>query len=228
MFDHGSAKLDLKTPGTLTVGGVWEVTPYWSLMGTIAYSSWNKVNRFDVFTGIDEVNPDFVIISLLDDLLGGAIDIENLVALDTTVATLNLNGKDTVFAAIGTKYQANDYWTLKAGFAYDQTPCSTSTRELRIPDNDRYHVALGARCDFNSTFRADIGIQYVYVPRTGIRNNPIIAVPAFPPTIGATIGSTTIEIPIDVVHVPPKSQGFNGNINSSAFVFAVQISMVLP
>ncbi|MBR0643207.1 OmpP1/FadL family transporter [Plastoroseomonas hellenica] len=51
--------------------------------------------------------------------------------------------RDTVFLSIGGEYRATDTVTLRAGFAWDQTPVRDTTRTPRIPDSNRYWLSAG-------------------------------------------------------------------------------------
>lgn len=52
--------------------------------------------------------------------------------------------KDSWFLSAGGEYRLNDKLTLRAGFAWDQTPVPNETRTPRIPDSDRYWLSAGA------------------------------------------------------------------------------------
>ncbi|HEY4254208.1 MAG TPA: outer membrane protein transport protein [Roseomonas sp.] len=51
--------------------------------------------------------------------------------------------RDSVFLSIGGEYKASDTVTLRAGFAWDQSPVPNATRTPRIPDANRYWLSAG-------------------------------------------------------------------------------------
>ena len=51
--------------------------------------------------------------------------------------------EDTIFASIGAEWKLNDQWTLRAGYAEDQTPTQDYTRTPRLPDADRQWLSFG-------------------------------------------------------------------------------------
>ncbi|WP_248798613.1 outer membrane protein transport protein [Pseudomonas sp. MWU13-2105] len=53
------------------------------------------------------------------------------------------NYKDSMMYSVGGDYRLTDRLTLRAGVAFDQTPTRDSTRDPRIPDNDRWFTSLG-------------------------------------------------------------------------------------
>ena len=58
--------------------------------------------------------------------------------------TLSEHWHDTWTASLGAEYQVDSQWTLRGGFAFDQTPVSSTYVTPRIPDGDRYWLAVGA------------------------------------------------------------------------------------
>lgn len=55
-----------------------------------------------------------------------------------------LNYEDSGRIAVGADYAISDAWSVRAGFAYDQTPTQAEFRSARISDDNRYYFALGA------------------------------------------------------------------------------------
>ena len=43
----------------------------------------------------------------------------------------------------GGDYKVSDQWTVRAGYALDETPAPAAFRTVRIPDNDRHIFAVG-------------------------------------------------------------------------------------
>lgn len=243
LFSDGIASCDYKTPGMITAGFKYDVSRRWSLIGTVAYNLWSQVKEITIHTNIPQVivNPRFL--GLINSLIPGLIPsppgpfppgttfaIENIMTLDTGKATVRVNGKDSVLVAIGSKYVASDMWTLKMGFAFDQSPIQTKYRELRIPDNDHYLFSIGARCNFNDCIFADIGLEYIFTPKCGIKHNPILAVPSVPPTLLITLPTgQTIPFPLNnEIMVPVQEQGFSGPIQTTALAFAIQVGIIFP
>ena len=237
LFSAGDATCRFKTPAVLTVGFKYEVNSCWSLLGTIGYNLWSQVKKIEIFTGIDQVSVVPASLAVLESFIpaffpippGATVKVNNPITLRTGVATVMIDGKDAVFLALGSKYVASDMWTLKMGFAYDQSPLRSGTRELRIPDNDHYLLSVGARCNFNEFVFADFGLEYIYTPKCGIHNNPVLPVPAVPATLTVTEGAFSETVPISqFITVPQSQQGFNGPINTTAMAIAIQVGIIFP
>jgi len=76
----------------------------------------------------------------------------------------------------GVNYKYAGPWTLKAGVAYDQSPVpNAETRSVRLPDNDRYWLSLGATYKMSQVSRLDFGYSYVMIKDADINNNQTAA-----------------------------------------------------
>lgn len=70
--------------------------------------------------------------------------------------------KDTIRAAAGLLYTYDDRWTLKAGLAWDESPTTDQDRIARLPDQDRWWLAVGAAYNFNKNWRFDFGYAHIF------------------------------------------------------------------
>jgi long-chain fatty acid transport protein len=113
--DTGS-RAKLTTPETLSLGIHHDVNARWSVMADVVWTAWSRFQEFRI-TFDNPAQAD-----------------------DVTTALWN----DTYFFSVGTAFRANPAWTLRGGIALDQTPVRDSTRNPRIPDEDRLWVSVGA------------------------------------------------------------------------------------
>ena len=65
--------------------------------------------------------------------------------------------RDSSRWAVGTTYKMNDAWTLRAGYAYDNSPVSNKRRDFRIPDSDRQWYTMGASYQMGKNQSIDMG-----------------------------------------------------------------------
>ncbi|MEZ8128899.1 porin [Enterovibrio norvegicus] len=63
--------------------------------------------------------------------------------------------------SIGTTYSLDSNWTLRAGYAIDESPVPDSHRTLSIPDTERHWYSLGATYDSGSNWSIDAGFAYL-------------------------------------------------------------------
>ncbi|AZC24676.1 outer membrane protein transport protein [Pseudomonas sessilinigenes] len=67
-----------------------------------------------------------------------------------TIVSIPYKYKDTMMYSLGGDYRFTDQLTLRAGVAFDETPTRDSTRDPRIPDNDRWFTSLGFGYDIKA------------------------------------------------------------------------------
>ncbi len=75
---------------------------------------------------------------------------------------------DTWRWALGTNYTLNSKWLLRGGIAYDQTPVRDQNRTVRIPDNDRKWLSLGARYTIKPGLMLDVAYSHLWADKTRI------------------------------------------------------------
>lgn len=136
-----SAKVQL--PDMLTLSFLYDITPDWTTMADIQYVRWSRLKSITLnfFGNPTNLNP--------------ATN-----HLDPT--TLVLDYKDTVRAALGQEYKANKHVKLRAGIAYDQTPARGAAQLIRLPDGDRYWLALGAGFNWHQ-WSLDLAYAHIFI-----------------------------------------------------------------
>lgn len=86
--------------------------------------------------------------------------------------TLTLNWDDTRRFSIGAAWKASDKLTLRAGWAYDETPATTAAlQSARVPDNDRIWTSIGASYQVSDSLGIDAGYTRVTVEDFAINNS---------------------------------------------------------
>src|SRR5204862_122605 len=130
---NGNVKLDLKTPDNISFSVAHKLNDQWDLLGDLTWWHWSKIKQLPVVRTSGPAN-------------------------GTTLSTLAFNFDDTWRASIGANYKLNGPWTLKLGAAYDQTPVpNAESRSVRLPDNDRYWLSVGAAYQVSRDGKLDFG-----------------------------------------------------------------------
>lgn len=125
---------DVTTPSLATLSIHHDITPRWAVMGSLTRTGWSVFDRL-VVEFDNPSQPDNVTVE---------------------------DWEDAWFAAIGMRYKPNDQWTLRAGYAYDESPIkSNATRTPRIPDSDRMWFAAGASWRPNDKLTLDAGYTHI-------------------------------------------------------------------
>ena len=84
---------------------------------------------------------------------------------------------DTNFWSIGAEYKLSETFTLRGGYAYDETPTTFATRTPRLPDEDRRWYSIGLT--WNMSEHVEINAAYTRIqpdtPKIGISDANRIA-----------------------------------------------------
>jgi long-chain fatty acid transport protein len=79
--------------------------------------------------------------------------------------------KDSMRYSMGLVYVLNQMWSFRGGFAYDESPVPNRVRLTpRIPDADRYWLAVGLGIRPTSRIRIDLSYAHIFSPQTSTRN----------------------------------------------------------
>jgi len=64
--------------------------------------------------------------------------------------------------SIGEKYKLNNKWSIRNGFAFDQTPTNANYRTARIPDANRYWFTFGLNYKRSKKLNIDAGYAIIF------------------------------------------------------------------
>ena len=139
----GPVSAGLDLPATASLSFFHNISPKWELMGDLTWTEWSRL--------------DSVVIRRPS---GAAL------------STLQLSWRDTWRVGIGANYHVNNEWTLRLGTAYDQSPTKDEFRTPRIPDGDRWWLALGGQYRMSKQAAIDFGYAYLIVKDPSINLTP--------------------------------------------------------
>lgn len=129
-FLSSSASAQVTLPDSVTLGFYHQINPQWAVMADAQWTHWSLLKSLVVVPSN-----------------GGP----------TTV--LPENWRSTWFGSIGASYRPIEKLLLQAGFAFDESPVTTSNRTSRIPDSNRYELGVGA----TYTLLPGINLQAAYL-----------------------------------------------------------------
>ncbi len=78
------------------------------------------------------------------------------------------NYEDSWMGSVGVEYDATEALTLRAGFAYDQTPSPAEFRTVRVPDADKMWFSLGLTYSVTEQLSVDAAYTYVRFDDTSV------------------------------------------------------------
>lgn len=132
---------DVTLPEIVTLSLRQELTPGWTLLGSVEWTNWSRV-------------PELAIICEAAACGGPG----------TPFNTLPLGWEDGWFFSAGLEHQYSDQLTLRGGFAYEKSPIqSAEGRTIRVPDADRYWLSAGASYKYSEWTTLDLSYAHVFV-----------------------------------------------------------------
>lgn len=186
----GHLTANVTFPDYIDLSGYHAINCQWAWLASIDFIHWSTVQILTAnYSGYLATNPVFNI----------------------TSASIPLNFDDTWRFATGLNYKPLECLTLRGGIAYDPTPIPNSeSRTLRLPDNDRFWVALGGQYIINRAFTVDAGYSHLFVRHAETSNSQQFNASANIPVLGRQ-NLTLIESAV-------------GNFNSSVNQFGAQLT----
>jgi len=70
----------------------------------------------------------------------------------------------------GASYRYNDQWKTRFGVAFDQTPV-TNDPTPRLPDSDRWWLAIGGEYKWTPNWKFDAGFVYIFADSPSFNQN---------------------------------------------------------
>jgi long-chain fatty acid transport protein len=137
-----SVTLAMTMPDSLSVSVFHQMNDKWDLMADLSWTGWSVFQQLKILK-------------------------TNGVALSTTPE----NWKDTLRVSVGSNYHYNERWTARMGIAYDQAPVSDAFRTVRVPDNNRFWLALGGQYKPGKQSAIDFGYAHLFVSNAPINQS---------------------------------------------------------
>ncbi len=136
------ANLDITMPEKLMLSATHRLNGRWVVMADATWTRWSRFEEFRVTSSNDQ--------------LGSYIP---------------MNWKNTWALSLGSSYQLNDQWLLRAGYMFDQSPVTSDTRTVRSPDANRNWFTFGANMKLAENMNVDFAYAYVKL-QDGSINEP--------------------------------------------------------
>jgi long-chain fatty acid transport protein len=128
-------KVNVNLPEIATLGISQRINNQWTVTGTAQWTNWSRITTAPVVNRVT----------------------------GTPITGLGFRYKDEWFLALGAQYQVNDAWKLRAGVAYEISPISDETRSVRVLDNNRVWLSLGAGYKWSEKLEMDLGYSHIFI-----------------------------------------------------------------
>ncbi|MGL4859607.1 MAG: long-chain fatty acid transporter FadL [Enterobacteriaceae bacterium] len=133
------ANLTLNLPAIWEFSGYHRVLPQWAVHYSASYVTWKR------FKELKATDSDHVLFYKDESF------------------------KNAYRLALGGTHYLDKNWTLRAGFAFDQTPIPASHRSISIPDQRRLWYSAGVTYAFTPQASVDFGVSYMRGQKVTIR-----------------------------------------------------------
>jgi long-chain fatty acid transport protein len=172
------AKADIRMPDTALLSIVQQFGEKWQLLGDLQYTNWSTIGTINV------INSN----------------------TGQTADQLRLDFDNAWRVALGVNYFSSEKWTIRGGIAWDQSPVNDQNRTVRLPDNDRFWVALGAQFKFGKGGALDFGYAHLFVQSSTINQSKQQVIPAAPPLLPVSVTvnnniSGSYDTSVDIIGV---------------------------
>lgn len=166
------ATTKVKLPPYASLSVYQKITDPLALMATVSFTRWSTVQNIHL-DGVAGVNV------LGDQVTNIQVDIPQ-------------KYKNTWNISVGGEYSPCDRIMLRAGIGYDQTPLMGAYRDVRLPDNDRFIVALGGHFQASPCVGVDLGWLHVFVNKVTVNPTPQIMSTEVVTTNGKVTGGADV------------------------------------
>ena len=139
-FRSGAGAAKLVLPDTAAVSLTQRVSPLWTAYADVDWTNWSQFKNLNTFR-----------------------------TDGTPLSSTPERYRNIVFVSVGAAYQATDKLALRAGTAFDKTPTTDRYRTARVPDGNRYWLAIGASYTVVPRTTVDFGYAHVFVDSSKIR-----------------------------------------------------------
>jgi long-chain fatty acid transport protein len=139
---NGGVRADIELPDIANLSIFHRLDDRWDLMADVQYTRWS------VFKELRFVRTTGALLSNTPE-----------------------NFEDAWRFSVGATYHWTDAWSFRGGLAYDQSPVTDVDRTPRLPDADRYWIAIGAQYRFNRNLALDAGFVYLPMKTPDIQQN---------------------------------------------------------
>jgi long-chain fatty acid transport protein len=124
-------------PDELTLSARHALTPRLTVLGTVEWQGWSKVDNVTANSSAGCVTGNLC-------------------------ETLNLNYQDGWLFSVGAEYAYSPSLTLRTGIGYEISPITDHTRNILIPDSDRIHLGVGSTYKYSDKLSFDLAYSHIF------------------------------------------------------------------
>jgi len=138
-FQNTPITAGLKTPDIVSLAATQEISPELTLLTEVQWTNWSVIKNLRI------ERPDGSILSDQPEQWHG-----------------------TWFGSIGATWRPDPNWTFRGGFAFDESPVRDQFRTARLPDSNRYWLAVGLGYEWTQDLRLSAAYAHIFVASPSI------------------------------------------------------------
>lgn len=138
----------IEFPDVLTLSGYQDVNDKLAVLASVVYSGWG------IFKNIQLNN--VVVPNITNTDVGPVVTEANI------INAVPQNFRDAWRVVLGLNYHVNEQVMLRAGAGYDQNPTNNTDRNIRLPDVDRWAIAVGGHYQWRPNIGVDLGYTHIF------------------------------------------------------------------
>jgi long-chain fatty acid transport protein len=160
---------DVPLPDVASASIRQKITESFTLLGTVEWSNWSRLNRVPVST-----------------FPAGPIP-----GVPTELA---FEWRDGWMTSVGAEYQWNPKVLVRAGIAFEKSPIDDRTRGTRLPDNDRLWVGAGMSYQWSDNLSLEVAYSHIFFDETPITITAASGNPTFNAGLGSFVGTANSQV----------------------------------
>ncbi|OZG70212.1 hypothetical protein BTA51_27325 [Hahella sp. CCB-MM4] len=145
------AKVPLTLPETATFSLKHDLDEQWSLYAGATWTRWSRFQNLDIFTR-EEAG-----IGQISTISGASTGQQGM------IGHVRERWKNVWAFSVGVSYDYTERFTVKAGYAYDDSPVENEYRTARVPSTDRQWITLGAQYRMENDLVLDGALGYLLI-----------------------------------------------------------------
>lgn len=150
-IESNTARVNITLPPYTAFSVYHDINPQYAILGSVIYTQWKTLQY---------------------------LTLQNVAALDggqpstSVIITVPQHFRNTLNYSLGLEDKLTNTIKVRAGLGYDITPVKTAYRNVQMPDNNRYILALGGHVQATKTIGLDASWNHIFMNKAHVNPPP--------------------------------------------------------
>jgi long-chain fatty acid transport protein len=142
-----TARVNITLPPYTAFSVYHELNPQYTVLGSIIYTQWKTLQYLTLqnVAAIQDANPS-----------------------TSVVIVVPQHFRNTLNYALGLEDKLTDKIKVRGGLGFDVTPVKNAYRNVQMPDNNRYIIALGGHLQATKTIGLDVAWDHIFMNKAHV------------------------------------------------------------